>query len=123
MTADMARRPPTSTFIDWLGRELKARRMTQRQLAARSGIDHSTISRLLGGGRTPSHATVLKLARALGGLPPDAVPDDLRQGAARHPITHVEHALRADDRLSEVEVRQLMARYLALRRDTDRERQ
>jgi transcriptional regulator with XRE-family HTH domain len=116
MTADQALRPPTSTFNDWLRRELKARRMTQRQLADRSGVDHSTISRLLSGDRVPSLATVLKLARALGGLPPDAAPDDLRQRAARHPITHVEYALRADDRLSEGEVRQLMAQYLALRR-------
>jgi transcriptional regulator with XRE-family HTH domain len=91
--------------------------MTQRQLAARSGINNSTISRLLSGERNPSLATVLKLSRALGGLPPDAA--DWRQRAMRHPITHVEHALRADDRLGEQDVRQLMTQYLALRGPTE----
>ena len=108
-------RPPTSTFNDWIRRELKARRMTQRQLAQRSGVNHSTIARLLSGDRTPSLKTVLKLATALGGLPPDAAPHELDRPSEHHPIAHVEYALRADDRLSEREVRQLMDHYLALR--------
>ena len=117
VTTEKVSPPPKSAFRDWLRRELNARRMTQRHLAARSGIDHSTISRLLRGDRNPSLATVLKLSRALGGLPPDAA--DWGQRALHHPITHVEQALRADDRLGERDVRQLMTQYLALRGPTE----
>ena len=113
MTMAKVSRPRTSAFSDWLRRELKVRRMTQRQLAVRSGIDHSTISRLVTNDRNPSLGTVLSLSRALGGLPPDAA--DWRQHSQRHPVTHVEHALRGDDRLGERDVRQLMTQYLALR--------
>ena len=39
--------------------------MSQRQLAQQSGVDHSTISRLIRGDRTPSLGTATKLARGL----------------------------------------------------------
>lgn len=90
--------------------------MTQRQLAQRSGVDHSTISRLLSEDRMPSLGTALKLANALGGFPRDAAPIEL-DPPAKHPTAEVEYALRADDRLSDREVRQLMNHYLALRSD------
>jgi transcriptional regulator with XRE-family HTH domain len=37
--------PTDRAFNEWLRVELRARRMSQRQLAQRSGVAHSTISR------------------------------------------------------------------------------
>ena len=115
---------PTSfdghTFGQWLNDELRARKLTQRQLACRSGVDHSTISRLTRGNRTPSLRTVDRLARSLGmGARLD---NAHRQGARRYesPPARVEHALRLDDLLSEAQVRQVMLAYLALRAATPR---
>ena len=42
------------------------RRISQRALAMRSGIDHSTISRLLARGRVPSLSTAIAIVRILG---------------------------------------------------------
>src|SRR3990172_8747572 len=63
-------RPPTSVqngraFNEWLRSQLKAKKMSQRQLAQQSGVDHSTISRLVRGDRMPSLGTATKLARGL----------------------------------------------------------
>src|SRR3970040_2195635 len=52
-------------FNEWLRSQLKAKKMSQRQLAQQSGVDHSTISRLIRGDRTPSLGTAKKLARGL----------------------------------------------------------
>ena len=43
-------------FNEWLRAQLKAKKMSQRQLAQQSGVDHSTISRLIRGDRMPSLA-------------------------------------------------------------------
>ena len=53
-------------FRVWLDNEMRRRRMSQRMLGERSGIDHSTISRLLKTRRTPSTETMVALAAALG---------------------------------------------------------
>ena len=50
-------------FNEWLRGQLKAKKMSQRQLAQQSGVDHSTISRLIRGDRMPSLGTATKLAR------------------------------------------------------------
>ena len=55
---------------DWLAREIRRRQMSQRMLATRSGVHHSTISRLLSSNRAPSWSTVVRLADALGTAPP-----------------------------------------------------
>ena len=60
MTTDNGR-----AFNEWLRAELKAKKMSQRQLAQRSGVDHSTISRLIRGDRMPSLGTATRLARGL----------------------------------------------------------
>jgi len=52
-------------FNEWLRAQLKSKKMSQRQLAQASGVDHSTISRLVRGDRTPSLGTATKLARGL----------------------------------------------------------
>ena len=53
-------------FRGWLQAEMRHRAISQRMLARRSGLDHSSISRLLSEGRTPSMETMARLAAALG---------------------------------------------------------
>ena len=53
-------------FRGWLAAEMRQRAMSQRMLAGRSGVDHSSISRLLSAGRSPSMETMVRLAAALG---------------------------------------------------------
>jgi transcriptional regulator with XRE-family HTH domain len=111
------------TFSQWLRAQLKARKLTQRQLAQKSGIDHSTISRLVRGDRTPSLRTANLLARSLGmGEGLDGM-YRLGPGSAGTPAARVEYALRLDDLLAEPQIRHIMNVYLAarlrqLRRDT-----
>jgi transcriptional regulator with XRE-family HTH domain len=105
-------------FNEWLRAQLKIKKMSQRQLAQQSGVDHSTISRLIRGDRMPSLGTATKLARGLRELRDDAdTPQYLRlvSAGAVNPTTRVEYALRADDWLSESQVRQIMEYYLAVR--------
>jgi transcriptional regulator with XRE-family HTH domain len=106
-------------FNDWLRSQLKVKKMSQRQLAQQSGVDHSTISRLIRGDRMPSLGTATKLARGLRELrDEDDGPQYLRLVGApsQNPTARVEYALRADDVLSEAHVRQVMEYYLAIRR-------
>jgi len=115
-------RPMTRTngraFNEWLRAQLKAKKMSQRQLAQQSGVDHSTISRLVRGDRMPSLGTATKLARGLRELGEN---DDGPQylgligGGVQNPTARVEYALRADEALSEPQVRQVMEYYLAVR--------
>ena len=105
-------------FNEWLRAQLKAKKMSQRQLAQQSGVDHSTISRLIRGDRMPSLGTATKLARGLRELRDDSeTPQYLRMvsAGATNPTTRVEYALRADDWLTEAQVRQIMEYYLAVR--------
>ncbi|CAN5127466.1 hypothetical protein BH24CHL7_BH24CHL7_02830 [soil metagenome] len=105
-------------FNEWLKTQLKAKRMSQRQLAQQSGVDHSTISRLVRGDRTPSLGTATKLARGLREVRDEADTPHyfgLVGSATSHPTARVEYALRADDVLGESQVRQLMEHYLSLR--------
>jgi transcriptional regulator with XRE-family HTH domain len=105
-------------FNEWLRAQLKAKKMSQRQLAQQSGVDHSTISRLVRGDRMPSLGTATKLARGLRELGEN---DDgpqylgLMGGGVQNPTARVEYALRADEALSEAQVRQVMEYYLAVR--------
>ena len=104
-----------TSFNRWLEVQLKARRLTQRQLAHKSGVDHSTISRLMRGERTPSLRTAALLARGLGvtggldWLEPRSH-DETALSTAR-----VEHALRLDQILSDAQVREVMLVYLTAR--------
>ena len=106
-------------FNEWLRAQLKAKKMSQRQLAQASGVDHSTISRLVRGDRTPSLGTATKLARGLRELRDDAdAPQYLglvTSSATVNPTARVEYALRADEALNEPQVRQIMEYYLAVR--------
>src|SRR3954471_7208235 len=105
-------------FNEWLRTQLKVKKMSQRQLAQQSGVDHSTISRLVRGDRTPSLGTATKLARGLRELRDETETPHyfgLVQSSTSHPTARVEYALRSDDLLSEPQVRQVMEYYLALR--------
>jgi transcriptional regulator with XRE-family HTH domain len=105
-------------FNEWLRAQLKAKKMSQRQLAQQSGVDHSTISRLIRGDRMPSLGTATKLARGLRELREDADTAQylgLVAAGAVNPTARVEYALRADEMLSEPQVRQIMEYYLAVR--------
>jgi transcriptional regulator with XRE-family HTH domain len=108
----------TVVFNLWLRRQLRERRMSQRQLAMLSGVDHSTISRLLRGDRAPTLETATKLAHALRQV---AQPEDTPIYFERLPETtifptqRVEAALLGDEELEDIDVRNLMHAYLALR--------
>ncbi len=105
-------------FNEWLRAQLKAKKMSQRQLAQQSGVDHSTISRLIRGDRMPSLGTATKLARGLREIREDTdTPAALGVVSVgpQNPTARVEYALRADEALSEPQVRQIMEYYLAVR--------
>src|SRR5215204_3797015 len=113
MTTDNGR-----AFNEWLRAQLKAKKMSQRQLALQSGVDHSTISRLIKGDRMPSLGTATKLARGLREISDEA--DGPAYFASMNsravlPTTRVEYALRGDDALTEADVRELMQAYIAVR--------
>jgi transcriptional regulator with XRE-family HTH domain len=113
MTTDNGR-----AFNEWLRAQLKAKKMSQRQLAQQSGVDHSTISRLIRGDRMPSLGTATKLARGLREIRDDAdtaTALGVVSVGPQNPTARVEYALRADEALSEPQVRQIMEYYLAVR--------
>jgi transcriptional regulator with XRE-family HTH domain len=92
--------------------------MSQRQLALQSGVDHSTISRLIKGDRMPSLGTATKLARGLREIHDEAEgPTYFASLAARQllPTARVEYALRGDEALTDADVRELMQIYIGTR--------
>lgn len=106
-------------FNLWLGRQMRMRRMSQRQLAALSGVDHSTISRLLLHDRRPSLATATKLAKALRQVEGESDTADYFERVPEEtlfPARRVEMALRADELLDDDEVTHVMSIYLDARR-------
>ena len=106
------------SFNGWLRGQLKEKKMSQRQLALQSGVDHSTISRLIKGDRMPSLGTATKLARGLREIREESDgPAYFASVAARQmlPTARVEYALRGDDLLQETDVRELMQVYISAR--------
>ncbi|HYM52126.1 MAG TPA: helix-turn-helix domain-containing protein [Candidatus Dormibacteraeota bacterium] len=113
----MTLQPPRS-FNSWLRGQLKEKKMSQRQLALQSGVDHSTISRLIKGDRMPSLGTATKLARGLREIRDEVEgPAYFATLAARQllPTARVEYALRGDDALNDGDVRELMQAYISVR--------
>jgi len=98
---------------------MRAQNVSQRQLGARAGVDHATISRLLRGERTPVLTTAIRLAQALD-RPPDAYtrPEPPPGTPAARSIAGLgfEDALRADPILSEARIHRIMEYYRAVRR-------
>ncbi len=117
-TADPMSEPEDRAFAHWLRAQMRARRMSQRQLAFRSGVDHSTVCRLVQGDRTPTFGTATRLARGLRAFGDEGDAAGylgIMAGRSGHPMARVETAIRADDVLGESEVRQVMTYYAALR--------
>jgi transcriptional regulator with XRE-family HTH domain len=56
-------------FAGWLRDAMRARRLSARAVGMRTGINHSTVTRLLHGERQPSLATAVALMRLLGSDP------------------------------------------------------
>ena len=105
-------------FRTWLRRELRSRRMSVRQVAQRSGLSPSTISRVLASERRPSLRTAVQIMQALDGGSMHTT-SLYRVGALRSgpdAAGGVERALRADGELSEDEIRRVMSLYLSIRR-------
>src|ERR671919_2019189 len=106
------------SFNSWLRGQLKEKKMSQRQLALQSGVDHSTISRLIKGDRMPSLGTATKLARGLREIHDEAEGPAYfasLSGRQQLPTARVEYALRGDEILTEADVRELMQSYIAIR--------
>lgn len=61
------------TYGEWLGMQLEQRQISQRAVAMRAGVDHSTLSRLLRNARTPSLRTMSRLATVVGWPPPEVM--------------------------------------------------
>ena len=105
-------------FNEWLRAQLKAKKMSQRQLAQQSGVDHSTISRLIRGDRMPSLGTATKLARGLREIRDDADTPQYSawcRAASRTRPRASSTRCAPTRRSSEPQVRQIMEYYLAVR--------
>jgi transcriptional regulator with XRE-family HTH domain len=105
-------------FRDWLTVQLRARRMSLRQLAHRSGVNVSTVSRIVRGERRPTLRTAVRLARVVRESADES-------SATRYfgsltaesldPVRDVERALRGDGLLDDDDVRRVMRLYLSTR--------
>jgi hypothetical protein len=69
---------PDLSFAVWLSRQLRRHHISQRELARRGGLDHSTVSRILVGARAPSWSTVQRIAHVVGFPPPNVLLGALR---------------------------------------------
>jgi transcriptional regulator with XRE-family HTH domain len=87
-------------FQRWLRQRLGERGISQRQLAYRAGVDHTTVSRLLAGTRQPSRGTARRLAQVL---------------ESRSGLDAVAAILRNDPALMERDVARIMSVYAAIR--------
>ncbi len=105
-------------FRDWLTVQLRARRMSLRQLAHRSGVNVSTVSRIVRGERRPTLRTAVRLAKV--------VRENADESSATRffgsltaesldPVRDVERALRGDVMLDDDDVRKVMEVYLSTR--------
>lgn len=107
-------------FRKWLGRELRSRRMSRRQLGERSGVNASTISRILRGGRRPKLRTAVAIIRAINGATDEASATHYI-GAFRDehdPVAAVERSLRADPAIDEGGITRIMQLYLSTRHES-----
>ena len=118
--SEMGSTTSSRAFNQWLQVQLRARKLTQRQLAQKSGVDHSTISRLMSGNRVPSLLTATRIAHGLGMPEHLGSLEDQSRGRSGSPTARVEYALRSDDLLREAEVREIMEVYLAARNGRSR---
>lgn len=117
----MAEQLVNGAFRAWLSDSMRGRRMSQEQLAQRSAVHRSTISRLLSGERQPTLETAVRLASVFsdGGDGHDAHGPVCLVNAATtvnaDPVARVERALRAHSGLDDAGVRRMMLLYHELR--------
>jgi transcriptional regulator with XRE-family HTH domain len=107
-----------SHFREWLRVHMRARSMSIRLLAHRSGVNASTISRIVRGERRPSLRTAIRLAQVLRGDTDESTVTYFENSFARRatdPVAVVERALRSDERLTDADVRRVMLLYQAVR--------
>lgn len=78
------------TVAAWLSGAMERRGLSNRMLAQRAGLNHSAVSRIRRGISDPSWATVSRLSRALGEVPPVVTPPQ----PPAHPMTDLARALR-----------------------------
>jgi transcriptional regulator with XRE-family HTH domain len=99
-------------MADAIREQLRIRRWSVRHLARRSGVDHSTISRILGGERMPSITTVRKVAAAF-----DSSDAAWQHSPALRPqeVRAVVEALGADPALDAASLSDVVRLYLRLR--------
>jgi transcriptional regulator with XRE-family HTH domain len=105
-------------FSTWLRRQLRERRISQRQLAMLAGVNHSTVSRVVTGGRVPSLETATRIVRALRMEWSDDQVATFFELLPEHgilPTQRVETALRGDASLVDGDVESVMRIYLAIR--------
>lgn len=104
---------PTDQLRAWLTTTLRARGLSHAQLALRSGLDRSTISRILAGGRSPTFDTAARLLQALNY---DDMPPSLATVAnSLGPAVGIERALRADPELDEAQIWEVLRHYRLVR--------
>jgi transcriptional regulator with XRE-family HTH domain len=63
-------------FAGWLRDAVRARGLSARMVGMRTGVNYSTITRLMNGERVPTLATALALLRFLDTQPASAPSDD-----------------------------------------------
>ena len=115
----------TAPFRALLKRFREARRWTQERLGDEAGVDHSLVSRLESGRRTPTRDTIDKLAGGLRLAPLERdrllmaggfLPRDPASGLAREPALAALYRALTDDRLSAAQgacLRRLLAELAA----------
>jgi len=59
--------PATRGIGEWLRERCQKEGLSLRQVAAKSGLCHTTIAQVINGSATPSPETIKKLAQAFGG--------------------------------------------------------
>jgi len=115
--------PNEVQFRDWLTLQLRARRMSLRQLANRSGVNVSTVSRIVRGERRPTLHTAVRLARVVRESADESSATRFfgsLTAESLDPVREVERALRADGQPDDEDVRRVMQAYLEARRTTPR---
>jgi transcriptional regulator with XRE-family HTH domain len=115
--------PNEVQFRDWLTLQLRARRMSLRQLANRSGVNVSTVSRIVRGERRPTLHTAVRLARVVRESADESSATRFfgsLTAESLDPVAEVERALRADGLLDDDDVRRVMQAYLDARQPTTR---
>jgi transcriptional regulator with XRE-family HTH domain len=106
-------------FREWLTLQLRARRMSLRQVALRSGVNVSTVSRIVRGERRPTLRTAVRLARVVRDSTDESTATRFfgsLTAESLDPVGEVERALRADAELNDDDVRRVMRVYLGSRR-------